>query len=88
MADQPCIIGSQITIQGSLTGAEDLIVEGRIEGTIKLSNHLTVASGGVVDASPAGTPLLLGGGGEVGPPVLVPYEVGMATLWGVPEGEE
>lgn len=50
MADQPCIIGSQITIQGNLTGAEDLIVEGRIEGTIKLSNHLTVASGGVVNA--------------------------------------
>ena len=50
MADQPCIIGSKITIQGSLTGAEDLIVEGRIEGTIKLSNHLTVAADGVVAA--------------------------------------
>lgn len=50
MADHPCIIGSQITIQGNLSGAEDLVVEGRIEGTIKLSNHLTVEAAGVVEA--------------------------------------
>jgi len=50
MAEHPCTIGSQITIQGNLSGAEDLIVEGRIEGTIKLSNHLTVEAAGVVEA--------------------------------------
>jgi len=50
MADPVCIIGKHITIRGNLTGAEDLIVEGRVEGTIKLSNHLTVESSGVVQA--------------------------------------
>lgn len=50
MADQPCTIGSQIMIRGNLTGGEDLVVEGRIEGTIRLSNHLTVEAGGVVEA--------------------------------------
>jgi cytoskeletal protein CcmA (bactofilin family) len=50
MADQVCIIGSNITIRGNLSGAEDLIVEGRVEGTIKLSNHLTVEASGVVEA--------------------------------------
>jgi cytoskeletal protein CcmA (bactofilin family) len=50
MADQVCIIGKNITIRGNLSGAEDLIVEGRIEGTVKLSNHLTVETSGVVEA--------------------------------------
>lgn len=50
MADQPCIIGKNITIRGNLSGAEDLVVEGRLEGTVKLSNHLTVEASGVVEA--------------------------------------
>jgi cytoskeletal protein CcmA (bactofilin family) len=50
MADQPCIIGKNITIRGNLTGAEDLVVEGRIEGTVTLSHHLTVQSSGIVAA--------------------------------------
>jgi cytoskeletal protein CcmA (bactofilin family) len=50
LADQPCIIGKNITIRGNLTGAEDLVVEGRIEGTVTLSNHLTVETSGVVEA--------------------------------------
>jgi cytoskeletal protein CcmA (bactofilin family) len=50
MADHVCIIGKHIVIRGNLSGAEDLIVEGRVEGTIKLSNHLTVEAPGVVEA--------------------------------------
>lgn len=50
MADQPCVIGKHITIRGNLSGAEDLVVEGRIEGTVKLGNHLTVEASGVVEA--------------------------------------
>jgi cytoskeletal protein CcmA (bactofilin family) len=51
MAGQPCIIGKNITIRGNLSGAEDLIVEGQVEGTISLSNHLTVEASGVVEAN-------------------------------------
>lgn len=50
MADQPCVIGRHITISGNLSGNEDLVVEGRVEGTITLSNHLTVESSGIVEA--------------------------------------
>lgn len=50
MADQPCIIGKNITIRGNLSGGEDLVVEGRVEGTVNLSNHLTVESSGIVEA--------------------------------------
>ena len=50
MAEQPCIIGRSIVIRGNLTGAEDLAVEGRIEGTLTLSNRLTVEASGVVEA--------------------------------------
>ena len=50
MADQVCIIGKHITIRGNLSGGEDLVVEGRVEGTVKLSNHLTVEGSGIVEA--------------------------------------
>ncbi len=46
----PCVIGREITIRGNLTGNEDLVVEGRIEGTITLGNHLTIEKSGVVEA--------------------------------------
>jgi cytoskeletal protein CcmA (bactofilin family) len=39
---EPCIIGQGITINGRLTGDEDLIIEGWVEGTISLNNHLIV----------------------------------------------
>lgn len=45
-----CVIGQGITINGRLTGDEDLIVEGRIEGTISLNNHLMVEQTGSVVA--------------------------------------
>ena len=44
------IIGKGITIRGSLTGAGDLVVEGRVEGQVNLKNHLTIESSGVVEA--------------------------------------
>jgi len=50
MTDQPCVIGRTIAIRGNLSGNEDLVVEGRIEGAISLSNHLTVDESGVVEA--------------------------------------
>jgi cytoskeletal protein CcmA (bactofilin family) len=50
MSNQPCIIGNKITIRGNLTGDEPLVVEGRIEGSIALTEHLTVANSGTVEA--------------------------------------
>ncbi len=46
----PCVIGRAITIRGNLSGSEDLLVEGRIEGTVSLKNHLSIEETGVVEA--------------------------------------
>lgn len=48
--DQINIIGKGITIRGSLTGAGDLVVEGRVEGQVNLKNQLTIESSGIVEA--------------------------------------
>ncbi|HWB81294.1 MAG TPA: polymer-forming cytoskeletal protein [Nannocystaceae bacterium] len=45
-----CVLGPQITVRGSLSGEEDLVVEGRLEGSVALAGHLVVAQGGVVEA--------------------------------------
>jgi cytoskeletal protein CcmA (bactofilin family) len=51
MADkEPCLIGSKITIRGSVSGNQDLVVEGRIEGRVSLENRLTVEESGVIEA--------------------------------------
>jgi len=45
------VIGSSISIDGELKGAEDLIVQGRITGTIELKNNtLTIGPEGRIDA--------------------------------------
>lgn len=46
-----CVIGQQISIRGTLVGEEDLLVEGRIEGAVTLTGHLTVAQAGVLEAN-------------------------------------
>lgn len=44
-------IGASICLKGDLTGEEDLVVQGRVEGTIRLSqNNVTVGSHGQVKA--------------------------------------
>ena len=44
-------IGKSITIRGEVTGEEDLVIEGRVEGRIELLNHqLTVGPNGHVEA--------------------------------------
>lgn len=46
------VIGAKITFKGELTGEEDLLIQGRVEGTIDLKgNHLTVGTQGIVKAN-------------------------------------
>jgi cytoskeletal protein CcmA (bactofilin family) len=47
---EPCLIGSKITIRGQVSGSQDLVVEGRIEGRVALENRLTVEESGSVEA--------------------------------------
>jgi len=45
------IIGPSISIDGTLKGEEDLVVEGRIKGTLELKSHtLTVGNQGTLNA--------------------------------------
>jgi cytoskeletal protein CcmA (bactofilin family) len=61
MADSPCVIGRGITIKGNLSGAEDLVVEGGVEGHIALKNELTIMETGVIDADISTQALLVHG---------------------------
>lgn len=46
------VVSSGLTIKGEISGTEDLLVEGRIEGPINLTGHnLTVGTGGKIKAN-------------------------------------
>jgi len=53
MTDQHavCVIGPQITIKGEITGDEDILVEGTVEGHVRLTRELRVGEKGVVKAT-------------------------------------
>jgi cytoskeletal protein CcmA (bactofilin family) len=51
MGATPGLIGKAIRIKGQLNGAEDLIIEGKVEGTIALTkNHLILERSAVITA--------------------------------------
>ncbi len=44
-------IGESISIQGGLSGEEDLVIDGKVEGKVQLpGNHLTIGQSGIVKA--------------------------------------
>ncbi|MBC6905745.1 polymer-forming cytoskeletal protein [Saccharophagus sp. K07] len=46
------VIGPKITFKGEIIGEEDLLVQGKVEGSIDLKgNHLTIGQQGVVKAN-------------------------------------
>lgn len=46
------VIGKTITIKGDITGEENLVIEGRVDGTVQLKNNdLTVGQSGRVTAN-------------------------------------
>ncbi len=50
-AGPPAVIGGSLTVEGTVTGKEDLLVDGRVQGDISLpENVVTVGSAGVVKA--------------------------------------
>lgn len=51
MANPVSIIGKDSMVNGDLSGDEDLVVEGRVEGSITITKHLVVEQGGIVQAT-------------------------------------
>jgi len=47
----PCVIGPKTTVKGEITGDEDIVVDGVVEGQIRISRDLRVGNGGVVKAT-------------------------------------
>ncbi len=46
-----CVIGTKTVVKGEITGDEDVIVEGTIEGQIRIGRDLRVGPAGVVKAN-------------------------------------
>jgi len=46
-----CVIGTKTVVKGEITGDEDVIVEGTIEGQVRIGRDLRVGPGGVVKAN-------------------------------------
>ena len=47
---EPCLIGAKVTVKGNISGNQDLVVLGRVEGRVGIDNRLTVEEGGLVAA--------------------------------------
>jgi cytoskeletal protein CcmA (bactofilin family) len=50
-AGSACVIGAKTTVKGEITGDEDVLVEGNVEGQVRISRDLRVASSGSVRAT-------------------------------------
>lgn len=50
MANSSCTIGPDVSVNGRISGDDNVVVFGTVEGTIALENSLTVEQGGTVVA--------------------------------------
>jgi cytoskeletal protein CcmA (bactofilin family) len=57
----PCVIGPKIKIIGELSGDEDVLIEGQIEGEIRITRDLKVGAGGVVKAKVSAQSIIVSG---------------------------
>jgi cytoskeletal protein CcmA (bactofilin family) len=46
-----CVIGAKTTIKGEISGDEDLLIEGNVEGQVRITRDLRVAPGAVLKAT-------------------------------------
>src|SRR2546422_10254150 len=60
-SSSPCVIGPKIKIVGELSGDEDVLVEGQIEGEIRITRDLRVGTGGVVKAKVSAQSIIVSG---------------------------
>ena len=61
-AKEHALIGSSIKIEGSLSGGEDLFVEGKIDGKIELDQHnVTIGTNGRIKADIHGRSIIVMG---------------------------
>jgi cytoskeletal protein CcmA (bactofilin family) len=56
-----CVIGAKTIFKGEISGDEDVLVEGSIEGQIRITRDLRVGAGGSVKASVTAQSLIVSG---------------------------
>lgn len=61
MNDAACRIGEEIQVRGNISGAGDLVVEGRVEGNVSLEDHMIVERSGIVVADVESKELTING---------------------------
>lgn len=57
----PCVIGAKTVIKGEIGGDEDVVVEGVVEGQVRIAKDLRVAQGGSVKANVAAHSVIVAG---------------------------
>jgi cytoskeletal protein CcmA (bactofilin family) len=55
------VIGAKTQFKGEITGSENIVVEGVVEGTIRITGDLRVAPGGTVKATVSAQSVLVAG---------------------------
>jgi cytoskeletal protein CcmA (bactofilin family) len=56
-----CVIGPKTVLKGDITGEEDVLVEGTVEGTIRIGRDLRVGPGGCVKATVSAQSVVVAG---------------------------
>ena len=56
-----CVVGAKTQFKGEITGAETVLVEGLVEGTIRISGPLRVGPGGTVKATVSAQSVVVAG---------------------------
>jgi len=57
----PCVVGTKTVLKGDITGEEDVLVEGTVEGTIRIGRDLKVGLGGCVKAAVSAQSIVVAG---------------------------
>jgi len=56
-----CVIAPKTVVKGEITGDEDIVVEGNVEGQIRISKDLRVGANGVVKATVEAQSIIVSG---------------------------
>ena len=56
-----CVIGAKTQFKGEITGAETVVVDGLVEGTIRITGDLRVGRGGTVKATVSAQSVVVSG---------------------------
>jgi cytoskeletal protein CcmA (bactofilin family) len=56
-----CVLGANTTIKGEILGDEDVVIEGTVEGQIRIGRELRVGQGGKVRATVSAASVVVSG---------------------------